>query len=263
MMMSSRGFGVAGEYPPETIDAAAVAAEQAGYDTFWLSQPAEGDSLMALARAGALTDSIRLGVGAIPFTYRSAEEIVQQVESADLPRDRLRLGVGSGVGVGALRRLREGVQLLRSLLDLEIVIAPLGPKMCQLAGELADTVLLNWLTPEYAAISVAAIGTASAEVDRPPPTIAAYVRCTIDPTARPRLAAECARYGSFPHYAAHFQRQGVAPIQTTIQAESSLEIQERLAAFEAILDHVVLRAVTAHDRVDEVLPLIEAGKPSG
>ncbi len=263
MVTSSRGFGVAGEYPPETIDAAAVAAEQAGYDTFWLSQPAEGDSLMALARAGALTESIRLGVGAIPFTYRSAEEIARHVERVGLPRDRVRLGVGSGVGVGALRRLREGVQLLRSMVDLEIVIAPLGPKMCQLAGELADTVLLNWLTPEYAAISAAGIRRAAAAVGRPPPTIAAYVRCTIGPTARPRLAAECARYGAFPHYAAHFKRQGVEAIQTTIQGESPAEIQERLAAYEAILDHVVLRAVTAHDRVDEALALIDARKSSG
>lgn len=261
MVANSRGFGLAGEYPAATIDAAAVAVERAGYQTFWLSQPTAGDSLAALARVGELTDSIRLGVGAIPFTYRPAAEIAQRVASTRVPRDRLRLGVGSGVGVGAMSRLREGVQELRSMLAVEIAVAPLGPKMCQLAGELADTVLLNWLTPGYAAISTAAIRTAAARAGRPSPTIATYVRCAIDPTARPRLAAECARYGSFPHYAAHFRRQGVEPHQTTIEAASADELQARLAAYEVVLDHVVVRAVTAHDSVDEVLALVEAGKP--
>ncbi len=262
LVQRTRGFGLAGESPPASIDAAAIAAERAGYHTFWLSQPADGDSLSGLARLAGVTQTLMLGVGAIPFTLRSAEEVVAQVRELSLPHERLRLGVGSGTGAGALVRLGDGVRALRSLLDVEIVVAPLGPKMCRLAGELADTVLLNWLTPAYARTSVAWIEEGAAAAGRRTPTVCAYVRCALGKAARPRLETECARYGSFPHYAAHFHRQGVDPSATTIWAASATEIEERLAAYAAVLDQVVVRAITPNDAIDEVLALIEIAKPS-
>ena len=39
---------------------------------------------------------------------------------------------------------------LRGSVASRLVVAALGPKMCRLAGEVADGVLFNWLTPEYA-----------------------------------------------------------------------------------------------------------------
>lgn len=262
LVQRTRGFGLAGESPPATIDATAIAAERAGYHTFWLSQPAGGNSLSALARLAGVTQTVGLGVGVIPFTLWPAEEIAGQVCGQSLPHERLRLGVGSGTGAGALVRLCDGVRALRSLLDVEIVVAPLGPKMCRLAGGLADTVLLNWLTPAYALTSVAWIEEGAALAGRRTPAVCAYVRCALGAAARPRLETECARYGSFPHYAAHFNRQGVDPSDTTIWAASATEIEERLDSYAAVLDQVVVRAITPNDAIDEVLSLIEVAKPS-
>ena len=262
LVETAYGFGLAGEFPLATIEAAAMAAERAGYHTFWLSQPARGDSLSTLARIARRTSTLMLGVGAIPLTLQSADEIVRRVGDLAVPLERLRLGVGSGTGDGALARLRDGVQTLRERLDIEIVVAPLGPKMCRLAGEVADTVLLNWLTPAYATTSNGWIEKGAAASGRNMPTVCAYVRCALGRASTARLDAECARYAAFPHYAAHFRRQGVAPVETTILATIATEIQERLASYTAVLDHVVVRAITPDDAIEDVLTLLEAAKPS-
>lgn len=260
-MTATRGFGLAGEAPLATILAAGSAADDAGFDSFWLSQPREGSTLETLGRVAGGTSRIRLGAGAIPFDGRSAREITDEVVERRLPLERLRLGVGSGTGLGSLARLRQGVGELRELLEVEIAVAPLGPKMCGLAGEIADTVLLNWLTPEHAARSRQWVEAGAARAGRETPILATYVRCALGEGSRQRMEAECARYGSFPHYAAHFARQGVAPSATTILARDESELRERLSHYEAVLDHVVVRAITPGDRPTEVLDLVEAARP--
>jgi alkanesulfonate monooxygenase SsuD/methylene tetrahydromethanopterin reductase-like flavin-dependent oxidoreductase (luciferase family) len=260
-MNTSRGFGLAGEAPLESILISSSAAERAGYTSFWLSQPREGSTLATLGHVSSVTSGIRLGVGAIPFGERRPGEIARQVAEAGLPLDRLCLGVGSGTGPGSLERLRQGVGQLRELLNVEIVVAPLGPKMCALAGEIADTVLLNWLTPEHALVSTAWIGEGASRVGRELPIVATYVRCALGEASRQRMEAECARYGAFLHYAAHFARQKVEPIDTTILAPDAGELQERLSAYEVVLDHVVVRAITPADSPDEILELVDAARP--
>jgi alkanesulfonate monooxygenase SsuD/methylene tetrahydromethanopterin reductase-like flavin-dependent oxidoreductase (luciferase family) len=260
-METTRGFGLAGESPLETISIAAAAAEKAGYETFWLSQPREGSTLTKLDVVARSTRGIRLGVGAIPLTDLTPEEINRQIRERSLPLDRLRLGIGSGTGTGSLDRLRRGVDRLRSLANVEIVVAPLGPKMCRLAGELGDTVLLNWLTPTYAATSITGIREAASSAGRDIPVIAGYVRCAVGTSSRSRLEMECDRYGSFPHYAAHFERQGVRPIETTIHVEDSEQLQRRLHEYESVLDHVIVRAITPADEPSDVLALVDGAKP--
>lgn len=260
-MKLQRGFGLAGELDTPTIVQAAVTAELAGYDTYWLSQPAKGSTLVKLAEVAAATSQIRLGVGAIPFTKQSAADLVEEIESLSLPLDRLRLGVGSGIGHGSLDRLREGVDVLRSLIDVEIAIAPLGPEMCRLAGQLADTVLLNWLTPAFAQVSKEWITEGARQADRMPPIVATYVRCALGRVTQAKLEAESQRYGAFPHYARHFSRQDVSPMATTILAQDGQDLQQRIAEYEAVLDHVVIRAITPTDSPVEIAEMIVAGQP--
>ena len=260
--MTTRGFGLAGETPVDTILAAATAAEDAGFDTFWLSQPQAGSTLKTLRQVADRTTRIRLGVGAIPFTRNDPEDIHRELADLGFPLHRLRLGVGSGTGPGSLARLRNGIARLRELIDVEIVVAPLGPKMCALAGELADTVLLNWLTPGYAETSKAWIADGASRAKRAVPMAATYVRCAIGDESWERLNAECHRYGSFPHYAAHFRRQGVPPSATTIHAASEDELRARLDEYDRVLDHVVARAITPDDHIDDVLAVVAACRPA-
>lgn len=260
--MPARGFGLAAAVPGEVIRAAARRAEELGYRTFWVNDTPDGDGLRALAEAATVTTSIALGVGVLPLTRWTPERIAARVKELGLPPGRLRLGIGSGTGTGALERVRAGAQALRALLPgYELVIAALGPRMCRLAGAVADAVLFNWLTPEHVERSTNWLAEGAREAGRPLPGRYAYVRVALGRETFARLVEEAARYERFPGYREHFARMGVSALATAVTVERGEDLAPRLAPWEALLDETVIRAVTAHDRVDDVLQLVEAGAP--
>src|SRR5204862_4109767 len=142
------------------------------------------DGLAALAAAAKETRGIELGIGVIPLHTRGPASIVEGVRAQALPLDRLLLGVGSP-NPGALARVRGGIAELRSRLGSasrggssgeasgemvrwpRLVIAALGPKMCRLAGEVGDGVLLNWVSPEHARRSVEIVREGAVAAKRP------------------------------------------------------------------------------------------------
>src|SRR5262245_37661563 len=148
----ARGFALHAGVAPEVIRAAARTAESLGYGSFWVNYPGPVDGLASLARAAAETTRIALGVVVVPLHTVGAGAIVEAIESNRLPVERLLLGVGSP-NPGALGRVRGGIAALRRRLPARLYVAALGPRMCRLAGEVADGVLLNWLTPEHARTS--------------------------------------------------------------------------------------------------------------
>jgi alkanesulfonate monooxygenase SsuD/methylene tetrahydromethanopterin reductase-like flavin-dependent oxidoreductase (luciferase family) len=174
---------------------------------------------------------------------------------------RLLLGVGSP-NPGSLGRVRAGVAALRSELSTRVIVAALGPKMCHLAGEVADGVLFNWLTPEFARASAELVRTGAASAGRPMPRLCAYVRVALGAAAGARLEQEAARYAAIPAYAANFERMGVKPIDTAIAAQSPGEIASALRRWDGAIDEVVLRSVTGQDTVEETLALLRAAKPA-
>src|SRR6185503_17203448 len=109
----------------------------------------------------------------------------------------------------ALKRVRDGVAALRASLSARIIVAALGPKMCHLAGEVADGVLFNWLTPEYAKRSVEMVKAGAAAAKRQPPKMCAYVRLAIGTANAAKVKEEADRYDSVPAYHANFVRMGV------------------------------------------------------
>src|SRR5262249_58097479 len=140
---------------------------------------------------------IELGIGVIPLHTRGPESIVQGVKSTGLPLDRLLLGVGSP-NPEALKRVRAGVGELRRQLSTRLIVAALGPHMCRLAGEVADGVLFNWLTPEYAPEAAERAREGAPRGKRPVPRLCAYVRLAMGPAASDRLDQEGKRYAGVP-----------------------------------------------------------------
>ncbi len=262
MTETRRGFGVAATVGTEVIRAAAAEAEARGYASFWVNHPGTVDGLAALAQAAAATSRIKLGVGVIPLTARPPSSIVAGVREQGLPLERLLLGIGSA-NPGGLGRVREGVGALRAALPVEVYVAALGPRMCRLAGEVADGVLFNWLTPEHARVSAEWVGDGARAAGRRAPTLAAYVRVALGSAAIARLAQEGARYAAIPAYADHFARMGVAPVATGVAGETPEAIQAGLAAWVGALDEVVVRAITAADTVEQTLALVRAAAPLG
>src|SRR5437660_9695116 len=185
------GFAVFAGTSPEVIRACAREAERLGYSSFWVNHPGSTDGLAALAHAARETQRIELGIGVIPLHTRGPESIALGVKSTGLPLDRLLLGVGSP-NPEALKRVRAGIADLRRQLSTRLIVAALGPQMCRLAGEVADGVLFNWLTPEYARESAGRVREA-----RPPRS----VRCrdsarTCAWRSGPRRVIDCRKRGT-------------------------------------------------------------------
>ncbi len=256
------GFALFAGISEDIIRASAREAESLGYASFWVNHPGSTDGLASLAAAARETRRLALGVGVIPLHTRNPESIAQGVRAHALPVDRLLLGVGSP-NPGSLARVREGVAALRSHLGgVRVIVAALGPKMCRLAGEVADGVLFNWLTPEYARASADLVRAGAAAAKRQPPALYAYVRVAIGPEAHDRLLSEANRYAGVPAYAAHFERMGIKPVETAIAAPSADAVAPALRKWDGVVDEVVIRAITGKDTVEEHLALVRAAKPA-
>jgi alkanesulfonate monooxygenase SsuD/methylene tetrahydromethanopterin reductase-like flavin-dependent oxidoreductase (luciferase family) len=262
-MATPRGFGIAVYVDDDVITKSATEAESRGYSSFWTNNTPGSDGLHVLRLAGSVTSKINLGVGVIPVHRHPAKEIIQRTGKGtdqELPMDRLLLGIGTS-GKGALQQIRDNIATLRAELDCEIYLAALGPKMCRLAGEIADGVLFNWLTPEYAGRSAELVREGARDAGRPAPRLMTYVRVCLGSEGRARLEKEAARYESIPAYAAHFERMGVGGVDASIAASDKAEVRERLKAWDGVLDEIVVRSITANDTVEETLALVDAAAP--
>jgi alkanesulfonate monooxygenase SsuD/methylene tetrahydromethanopterin reductase-like flavin-dependent oxidoreductase (luciferase family) len=256
-----RGFGIVGSLPPSLVRILARAAEDAGYASFWANDGAEGEGLAALHEAASATSTIQLAVGAIPLDRVSPERIAARIAELALPAHRLIVGVGSGGQAGGLQRVRDGVAILRQCTSVPLVIAAMGPKMCALAGEIADGVLLDWASPAYAARVSEIVAARAAQAGRPLPWVASYVFTALGPDARARLQQEAAYYAALPAYAAHFTRIGAEPLATIALGDDPLAIQHALRPFSATLDEPVIRAVVSNPTANHYLSLLHAAAP--
>ena len=255
------GFALFAGIAPDVIKAAARESEALGYASFWVNHPGPVDGLAALGHAARETRRIALGIGVIPLNTRAPASIVDGVRGNALPLERLLLGVGSP-NPGALARVRSSVAELRGALTTRLIVAALGPKMCELAGEVADGVLFNFVTPEHARASAELVRAGARKAARPMPALYSYVRVALGAASRPRLSEEADRYGKIPAYADNFARMGVKPIDTTIMAETPEALRAGVARWNGVVDELVLRAITPSDTADEVLAVVRAAKPA-
>jgi alkanesulfonate monooxygenase SsuD/methylene tetrahydromethanopterin reductase-like flavin-dependent oxidoreductase (luciferase family) len=262
-MPTPRGFGIAVEVEESIVAATAKRADELGYSSYWTNNRPGSDGLQVLRVAGNASGAINLGVGVIPVPRHTTEEIIERTGKGtdrEIPMDRLLLGIGAS-GKGALQTARDHILALRESLDCKIYLAALGPKMCRLAGEVADGVLFNWLTPDYAKQSADLVREGAEAAGRPTPRLMTYVRVALRADGLERLEQEAARYESIPQYAAHFERMGVGGVDASIAAHTDREIQERLKAWDGVLDEIVVRSITPNDSLEQLMELVEAAKP--
>jgi alkanesulfonate monooxygenase SsuD/methylene tetrahydromethanopterin reductase-like flavin-dependent oxidoreductase (luciferase family) len=132
---------------------------------------------------------------------------------------------------------------------------------CHLAGEVADGVLFNWLSPEHARVSGQWVREGAVAAGRQPPRLYAYVRVAIGAAGVEKLAEEAARYAAIPAYADHFTRMGVKPVETAVGAQNPEAVRPALAGWEGAVDELVVRAITAKDSVEENVALLQAAAP--
>lgn len=235
-------------------------AEQRGYDTAWTAEVSGQDAFTPMTLIAHSTTRLRVATGVVPIQTRTP--IVLGMTAATLGhvapgRISLGIGVSSAVVVGqwhglpfarTLQQMREAVQILRMVLGGErvnfeghcyrvrnfrltlppppqpvrIYLGALGPRMLELAGELADGVLLNWLTPETVATSIKHLEAGARRAGRTLDDfeIAAFVRTCVtdDPEpVRRWLAREITGYATVDAYAAFFRASGYADEVEAVQ----------------------------------------------
>lgn len=178
--MSRLGFGIAAALGPELVAKVAPEVERLGFATLWTNDVPGADGLVVARAALDATRSIDVGVGVIACDRRPAEMIAADIERLRLPLDRCIVGVGAGRSSRPLADVRACVVTLRERLGpgARIALAALGPRMCRLAGELADVVLLNWMTPERIRWAHRRVADGARRAGRDPRSVrvSAYVR---------------------------------------------------------------------------------------
>jgi alkanesulfonate monooxygenase SsuD/methylene tetrahydromethanopterin reductase-like flavin-dependent oxidoreductase (luciferase family) len=239
----------------------AASVEELGYDSVWTNDAPPGDGIAsAIAMLGA-TEHIRVGIGAVPFDRRSVAEVAEQLKAADLPLERLVIVAASGMA-GTVASMRATIAALRGELGGAPVIglAALGPRMCRLAGEIADLVLLNWMGPDRIRWARDQIrrgaGRRAAGLGAPEPQVACYVRVSLGQGAALRVAAEASRYGQVGHYGRNFAAQGVSSVG--IATADPERAAAQVEPYDAVLDETVLRVIapmpaTAQPELDEAV----------
>ena len=212
----------------------------------------------------AATTEIRVGVGAVPCDRRPPGGVAEQVLAASLPLERLVLVVGSG-GSSSVEVVRRAVNELRDRLGPEVSlgVAAMGPRMCRLGGEIADLVLLNWMTPERIVWARQQVrrgadgrvpGLRTSE-----PELAGYIRVSLGQGAALRVGAEAARYGAMPAYARNFSAMGVASVG--VAASDPSQAPPMLEPYGRVLDEAIVRPIvkmpaSAVPELDEVVEVL-------
>lgn len=227
-------------------------AEERGFETLFVPEASGREVFTQLAAFASGTRRIRLGPGIATIFTRTPSLLAQAAATLDqLSGGRAVLGLGTGhepalvAGHGVhferpLARMREYVTIIKAILrgdatmpparlapvtdfrletpgraDLPIYVAALGPRMCRLAGEVADGVLLNWATPGYVAEALRQVRAGAQRAGRDPDAVdvACYVRVTAGASSDAMhrdLGREVARYVHMPFYRAMFDEAGFA-----------------------------------------------------
>ncbi len=166
--------------------ARAKLVEKYGYESLWTTQlPGARDASIVLTAYANATERVKLGTGVLPIYTRHPTATVQMAATLDeLSGGRFILGLGISHRVtvegmwglrleSPLEAMREYMTIVRTSLrdgscafegrhftarwaytaphraDLPIMMSALNPRMLELAGELADGVVLYMCAPDY------------------------------------------------------------------------------------------------------------------
>src|SRR5436305_1090109 len=223
--MASRAFGVAAGLDPEVARPLAARCAELGYESMWSNDHPGAKGLATLAEFAGAAPEVELGVAVIALDRTPPEQIAADIDG---------LGVGAGFTKKPLTKMRGALPELRQLLPgVKLVLAAMGPKMCELAGGSYDGVFFNWMIPDFAASAREKVEAGAAEAGRDTPRVFGYVRTAVGPDAADRLAKEESFYRDLHKgYRDHFDRLGEPEGTVGVAAPNSAAAQAALSAYE-------------------------------
>jgi len=238
------GVAFSGGLTPSDVVECVKLAEALGYESAWVAEGHGGDQFAVLGACAVATRRIRLGTSISSVFVRSATTIGMAAATVDqLANGRFILGLGGSHRVQVepehgipfvqpTARLRDTISIVRALVQdgrvshrgeiitiegfdlwfrplrpqIPIYVAALFPRMLEIAGQLADGVLLTWPTTGTIARAVehVAIGARRADRDATAVDVASLIPCAVAKTAaaaRDALRPAVGLYaGFFPRY---------------------------------------------------------------
>jgi 5,10-methylenetetrahydromethanopterin reductase len=249
---------------PDQFTRIAVLAEESGFDQLWVSNDLFWRSAPVLvAAAAAATSRIALGIGVFnPVSMHVSEIAMAAASLQEVAGGRFRLGLGAGADrflewaglqpAPPVARTRRALLDLRALLAgdvpagwrpearlrtgpvaVPIYVGAMGPRMQELAGELADGVLPLLFPPEHYRVAAGHVAVGARRAGRTLDSldVAACIWCSIDDDparARHALAEKIAYYG--PSFApdllagASLSLEDFRPIEAALLAGRADEI---------------------------------------
>ncbi len=255
--MSERGFGVAAGLDPQVAAPLAERCAQLGYGSMWSNDHPGALGLETLKVFGDAAPDLDLGVAVMALDRHSPADIAGHIDRLGIDRSRLWLGVGAGFSAKPLTKMRDAISDLRTELDgVRIVLAAMGPKMCQLAGSDYDGVFFNWMTPDFASAARENVDAGGGST----PPVFGYVRVAVGDDSVARLAKEESFYRDLHDgYRNHFDRLGEPEGTVGVAAADRDSTQVALADYAA-LDVTVVRGL-ASANVEAMTTVAEAAAP--
>jgi probable F420-dependent oxidoreductase len=257
----------------------AQAVERLGYDSVWASEVNGYDAVAIMSAVAGATSRMTIASGIVGIYMRDPLLMAMGAAAVnEIAEGRVVLGLGTSTPViveqwhggsfdRPLARMREYVELVRRLMAGErvrhagaytirgaqlavpsrgpapIVLAALNPKMLELAGEIADGVLLNFPSLEYVRKAIASVetGLRRAGRDRTGFHITVFLRTCVtdDPAAvLPKFRTELLTYVLAPAYRRVFSADGYGDLCDRVN--DLWAKGERAAALAAVDDGFVL-----------------------
>jgi 5,10-methylenetetrahydromethanopterin reductase len=206
-MRLRRGVWFAGELPVGRMVDLARRAEDEGVDSVWMAEGYYArDAFMPLVAIAAVTSRVELVTGVVnPYTRHPALLAMSFATLDELSQGRAVIGLGSGerhqiegqMGYAPFKpvtAVKEAVEVIQGMLTgkalqyrgsvfradgvrlafrpgrsrLPLVLAAVGPKMCALAGRMADAVYFPQTSPLYVREATGWVRTAAQEAGRDP-----------------------------------------------------------------------------------------------
>lgn len=230
--MSERGIALGQELglAPADRDLLVARARHKGYASAWTNARGTREPFDACARW--TQDGLTAGISVVPLDSWDLRDLALAANETARTAPGFVLGVGSGAaGKGALERVRAGVAALRrEAPGVPIYVGALGPRMLELAGEVADGAALNWCDSERVEWSRDRVAVGAARAGRDPKAIRIieYIRVCVDDdetAARKALATAMLGYAlAGPRrpkdagYRSHFTRMGFDEVLTGLEA---------------------------------------------
>jgi len=273
-------------------------AEKKGFAATWVAEGRRGEVFALLSALAMGTSRMRLGAGILPVLIRSPWVVASGAATVDeISGGRFMLGLGAGhksviedrYGLAYDRptlRMREVTDIVRRALTSEpvnfegeifrlsgaqfsrrpvrsevpIYIAGTGPRVLELAGEIADGAFLMFATENSLRTSLRHIGDGARRANRDPGEldVIAYVFTCV--AAERRVAIESSRrtiayFGRLPHYHSLFVRDGFS--REAERLKDAWAQNDEAQAMRAVTDEMVL-TLSATGTPDDVALRLDA-----